>query len=874
MKKLLFATVLICFFLHSKAQLPNCSGADSNCVFIQETFDIYKYNPALPISSTNPSLFLSSPQLPMAGLAISMNINGGAASPTFYTTSNGFYYWWDGTAWVATNHTAATVNIGGAATAIYGKNGGTGYISKYTGTGNDVFLVNGLPNSGPYDLCADMQDNFYEVDISNTIGYIYKRNPSGVIIDTIVVLNCPPQGAGPGFALIGNKVYFGLNSSPGVWGGTIINDTVSVVAIGTFANSGGDYASCPSMAVSVGSASLVYPTCSGPVTIPILSPMLTLTATVNWNFGDPASGINNTSNLANATHTFSGNGTYTVTTYISSNLGLDTVVTTVVVNNIVNGSSNITICAPNTYQGHSTSGVYIDTFAISPICDSIHTLNLTVNPQPVVNLGPDITLCQSLTAVLDAGPGFVTYAWDNAANTQTRTIGTPGIYYCTVTNGNGCTGSDTLQVFQDTLLQANFTMIKRLGCDQDSVEFVNTSTGASQYMWFFGDSQSDTATNPIHIYQNQMVYTVTLVAANPPCYDTVSFSVDVRHPMTAQIFAMGNGGPNGATLFKDSTCLLYDLDVQSTSFPIGMFTHRWYWGDGTDTNTLTVPFAKHFYPAPGNYPLTLEITDTLGCKADTTINIYVDDVAHLNFTISDSVVCVGEPISFNDNVSPYALSFEYDFADGSNLLNHHDPTHTYDYEGNYIVSLNAKNLLCPDSTRFANIVVDDYPQVDLGKDTSICPGITGTIILSNLLNPAGVYEWSTGEVANNLTVVNPGHYWVKAISPNAGCVSVDSIWIMRDCYINIPNAFSPDGDGLNDYFFPRELLSSGVKSFRMNIFNRWGQNIFTTEQIDGRGWDGRFNDKLQPMGVYIYVIDVEFINKIKKSFKGNVTLVR
>jgi gliding motility-associated-like protein len=60
----------------------------------------------------------------------------------------------------------------------------------------------------------------------------------------------------------------------------------------------------------------------------------------------------------------------------------------------------------------------------------------------------------------------------------------------------------------------------------------------------------------------------------------------------------------------------------------------------------------------------------------------------------------------------------------------------------------------------------------------------------------------------------------------------------------------------------------------MNIYNRWGENIFFTDKIDGRGWDGKYNGVPQPMGVYVYVIDVVYINNIKKSYKGNVTLVR
>ena len=97
---------------------------------------------------------------------------------------------------------------------------------------------------------------------------------------------------------------------------------------------------------------------------------------------------------------------------------------------------------------------------------------------------------------------------------------------------------------------------------------------------------------------------------------------------------------------------------------------------------------------------------------------------------------------------------------------------------------------------------------------------------------------------------------------------------MRDCYLNIPNSFSPTGDGLNDYFLPRELLSSGLKSFKMNIYNRWGENIFFTDKVEGRGWDGKYNGVPQPIGSYVYIIEAVFDNGMRKTFKGNVTLIR
>ena len=107
-----------------------------------------------------------------------------------------------------------------------------------------------------------------------------------------------------------------------------------------------------------------------------------------------------------------------------------------------------------------------------------------------------------------------------------------------------------------------------------------------------------------------------------------------------------------------------------------------------------------------------------------------------------------------------------------------------------------------------------------------------------------------------------------------GCSSIDTIWVQNDCYINIPNVFTPNGDGLNDYFFPREYLTKGLTSFSMDIYNRWGQLIFQTNSIDGKGWDGKLNDVPQPVGVYVYVINATFKDGQKEHHQGNVSLLR
>ena len=91
--------------------------------------------------------------------------------------------------------------------------------------------------------------------------------------------------------------------------------------------------------------------------------------------------------------------------------------------------------------------------------------------------------------------------------------------------------------------------------------------------------------------------------------------------------------------------------------------------------------------------------------------------------------------------------------------------------------------------------------------------------------------------------------------------------------IYIPNAFTPDGDGLNDYFIPRELLSSGLLQFKMSIYNRWGEKMYETNDLN-KGWDGNYLGKQAPEGVYVYKIIVTSLEDKIFQYNGTFTLIR
>src|SRR5581483_10933535 len=140
------------------------------------------------------------------------------------------------------------------------------------------------------------------------------------------------------------------------------------------------------------------------------------------------------------------------------------------------------------------------------------------------------------------------------------------------------------------------------------------------------------------------------------------------------------------------------------------------------------------------------------------------------------------------------------------------------------------------------VTVLPQPYINLGPDTSICIGSESLILTDNANgnNPAASWLWNTGQKGPSITVDAPGYYYTTVNMNN--CFASDTVWVQNGCYMDIPNAFTPNGDGVNDYFFPRQYLTKGLTSFSMNIYNRWGQLIFETTNIDGRGWDGRLNN--------------------------------
>jgi gliding motility-associated-like protein len=543
--------------------------------------------------------------------------------------------------------------------------------------------------------------------------------------------------------------------------------------------------------------------------------------------------------------------------------------------------------------GHS--GTYTVTATIGP-CVYQANVNVNVTPTPsvgnVVQAGPvcpdeDDTISlptinvpvggtahiygSTLNDVFD--PSGYIYPMNDVQKTQ------EGIYFVYAETPNGCK-SDTVtfefKVNPDVF--ADFSFEIKEDCEEDEVIFTNKTTSddnlAVMSNWNFGDgtpSQNIADGIYTHYYTvpkpdyTDRTYKVVLIADNGKCKDTIDKNVVINHPVKAEFVMDDDSICQGETInFKASD----NSYVKPGTVP----QMQWRFGDGA---TDIVIDTKHTYERSGIYDATFIVTDFLGCSDSFKREIVVDSIGHVIVVADKDEVCVGDEIIFNvDYLQEAFISAKWDFNDGVVIPDVNRVHHSYREPGTYNVRFDVDYRICPDVSYTGVYTVKPIPQVYLGEDTAICPDGDPVYIADLRSNPGVVYTWSTPDKngATGIFVRYPGTYSVKADLD--GCTATDSVVVRRDCFINIPNVFTPNGDGNSDYFLPRQLLSRSISRFNMDIYNRWGQKVFETTATNGRGWDGRYNGELQPVGVYIYTIQVTFGNGVTENYNGNMTLLR
>jgi gliding motility-associated-like protein len=304
----------------------------------------------------------------------------------------------------------------------------------------------------------------------------------------------------------------------------------------------------------------------------------------------------------------------------------------------------------------------------------------------------------------------------------------------------------------------------------------------------------------------------------------------------------------------------------------------WSWNFG-DLGTSIAEDATHAYTNPGTYTVTHVVFSNNGCR-DTIqrpISIYFLPQA----MFYQNTPCVGNATQFVDSSKTQSgslIAWNWEFGDNS-TSGIQNPTHAYSSASNYTVSLIVTSSFGCKDTVMKQITVIPGPDADF----SVTPNPLEALETGNFTDlstgPSALVTWYWGfgdESASNQqnpthSYSTPGDYSVYlAVKDINGCIDTVRKDITVVLMPDVPTAFSPNNDGQNDFF---RVRGGPFKSITVRVYNNWGQLIFeTNDQLEG--WNGTFNGTEQPIGVYVWVVDVEMLNGkiIKKT--GDVTLLR
>lgn len=413
-------------------------------------------------------------------------------------------------------------------------------------------------------------------------------------------------------------------------------------------------------------------------------------------------------------------------------------------------------------------------------------------------------------------------------------------------------------------------------CAGLTMNFTNQSSQATSYVWDFGDpGNPETASgfNAVHTFSESGNYEVTLEAsAIGACPDTASEIFEVGELVEAFF------STPAIQCFEGHSFVFQSEGSHSEAAEI-----TWdFGGEASIAQSFSSNPPPVIFPEPGSYPVTLTVTDN-DCTSSHTALATVDPNPLSAFTAAVTSGCAPLEVAFqNQSQGSQGLTFNWYFGDG-NTSAAAFPVHTYHEPGVYPVQLDVFSFSgCVGSDfseRVDYITVLPRPEAGFVFDPEELTIFDPEVSIANQSDSAAActYLFPDGSTLEgcdlNYVFENAGTFEViQTVTAENGCQATASGVIrVLGHLVYVPNAFSPNGDGVNDIFRP---VMRGIQAYEMRILNRTSETLFHTTEPD-EGWNGTFRGSylVQP-GVYVYQIRVQDMRGINHDYQGHVTVVR
>ncbi len=470
---------------------------------------------------------------------------------------------------------------------------------------------------------------------------------------------------------------------------------------------------------------------------------------------------------------------------------------------------------------------------------------------------------------------ITSYVWHfgdgntSTINNPVHNYTAPGLYYpkLVLNTLNGC--SDSMQVTVPIKIIASPQALinnAQNGCAALTVNFAAAlsvpDTSVIKWQWNLGNGNTSSLQNPPQqLYTNAGIYNIELIAENSSgCKDTVNTTVEA--------FAIPVIDAGLDTL----VCRGRNITLRAA----GAATYTWSPTIGLSCSNCATPVAS----PDSLIKYTVTGTTAEGCRSFDTIIVDVKQPFNM-LNASGDTLCRGSGgvRLFASGAHTYAWSPVTGLNNATSATPFATPASTTNYR---VIGTDDRN--CFTDTGYILVQVYPIPTIDAGPDKTINTGqsITLTPVVSaDVTKVTWLPLQSIVSTNGNNIIVRPREtttYTAEAVNAG-GCKTKDNVTVYVVCNggnIFIPNTFTPNGDGVNDIFYPRGTGIFGIKTLR--IFSRWGEVMYEKNNFMANdanaGWNGTFKGAVLTPDVYVYTIDVLCDNNTVLTLKGNVALLQ
>jgi gliding motility-associated-like protein len=441
---------------------------------------------------------------------------------------------------------------------------------------------------------------------------------------------------------------------------------------------------------------------------------------------------------------------------------------------------------------------------------------------PELNFGPDTVLCPGESLLLDATSESADYSWQDGSTDSTYLVTQAGTYSVTVSNACGLDTEWIDVILLDGPPEVELGEDLNL-CDGET-QVLDVGSPQATYSW------QDGSETPNFLVDAPGLYAVSV---------TNACGMDSDSLLVAYFPALVVDLPESLFPCRDNAPVTLDVTNPDATY---------LWQDG---------YEEGIYMVESNGLYIVTVTNSCEEITDSVEITFIEPVA-LSLG-ADTAICPGDTLWLDASIP----GSTYLWQDSSTAA-----VFPVVNEGTYSVLITNDCEALSDEVEIQQI---PNIEIELGEDQYFC---SDSLILDASSHEFVTYEWQNGLPFDYYKVTRPGFYRVEAQSPCELVTDSITLWPCEKCLIYIPNAISPNDDGINDNF--QVFADCLLEDFHLQVFDRWGNRVYFSENQRDL-WDGRFNGKYVNDGVYVWILTYRYSengSSFEKADQGSLTIIR